>query len=263
MRRMHRYASYRSVLDRYEKEVAVLGFWIRTNRYEGGVRDGYIGSWIRGYEVMDTREMIKAAWSYGFELDVKDRYEGWVSAWIRRTQGQCSYRSCSNQSTWRKWSERCEQEDTNWLYVRSKGIGVQHGEISGMTRSTRRQRWIDSKNSRHAIAGAHAWSIRSNRFERNRFEGSLSTGNMISNRSYLKIYKSKCYEIFTKAYIHIEECSHQISARLDDFLIDSNIASNRSQSGPGFPESGQVGPLTCQNWSPFSLGEISASYTYK
>ena len=98
---------------------------------------------------------------------------------------------------------------------------------------------------------------------KNGFEPGRAHGTLNLNRSYLPNRWSKCYEIFTEAYIHIEECSHQISPWLDISLIDSNQGSNRSWCGPGPPDFGRVGPLTCLKRSSQILGEISASYAYK
>jgi hypothetical protein len=45
--------------------------------------------------------------------------------------------------------------------------------------------------------------------------------NPNSNRSYLLHRRSKCNEIFTAACVQGKECSCQVSARLDHFLMDS------------------------------------------
>ena len=46
--------------------------------------------------------------------------------------------------------------------------------------------------------------------------------NSNSYRSYLLIHKSKCYEIFTGAYVQAKEGSCQVSTPLDKILIDTN-----------------------------------------
>ena len=63
--------------------------------------------------------------------------------------------------------------------------------------------------------------------------------------------------------MHVEECSHQISAQLDGFLIDSKITSNRSQTGHGFREHGPVGPPSRAKQPPQVLGGISTFHAYK
>ena len=69
----------------------------------------------------------------------------------------------------------------------------------------------------------------------------------ISNRPYLEIYKSKCYEIFAEACIHVEECPHQISARPDDFLIDSNGVRIDPEAGPDFLDAGAWAPTRARS----------------
>ena len=100
-------------------------------------------------------------------------------------------------------------------------IDTNEAKNMGAKRSTRREDRIDSKDVRHVTTEPRASMDSNSGVRSDRFEQHSQPKNSNSNRLCLLNHLSKCNEIFTVASIQDKDCSCQVSARLDHFLMGS------------------------------------------